>query len=506
MAFKIQLLSDVAGFLKGTKSVEDELDKVADSLDQLADDTAKNADEAGDKLAHEFSDAFDKVTADAKDAGRKVGDGLDDGTRRAADGMDDMKDEAKQSARETAASFSDVSDALDLVQEIAANAFVGFGPAGLAAGALAAIGIGILKTSLDAAKEKADDAKEKALSLADAIAEVGGDPRAINWAEQLRDTMQEIVDTKEWFEFWQNAPIDRLTDWTAKVKAYGVTQSDVMKAATGDTEALARVNAVLDKSIQDLNRAQAESMDMNGNVDTSYTPLIENAQKFKDDVNAQAQAVADATGWQKAYADATKDVSAAQTEAQKASEDWSNALTDHLSVADEGLDQFVKDGKLNLKKWAEELAARKKDNALIEDFSIDVAPKLSDAALANFEKLPAETQAQIAKAYGNGKGKKADRVIANLEAEAKVTKVTVDTSETKTTPVTLPVEVDIPAAAKHTTEAAKAAQETADKSENVIEFTTKIDRDELQRQVNRAAASITPPTVYVKTKTQKEVP
>ena len=55
-------------------------------------------------------------------------------------------------------------------------------------------------------------------------------------------------------------------------------------------------------------------------------------------------------------------------------------------------------------------------------------------------------------------------------------------------------------------EASKTGQKEADRTENVIEFKTKIDRDELQRQVNRAAASITPPTITVKTKVQKDTP
>lgn len=525
MAFKFELLANVAGFLKGAGDVEQAVDDVAGSLDDLARDSQTSADKASDALERKFTDALEAVQAEAKETGRKLGNDVHDGTKRAGDGMDDLKDEAKQSARETAASFSDVSDALDLVQEIAANAFGGFGPAGMAAGALAAVGIGLLKTGLDAAKEKADQTKDRVLTLADAIAEVGGDPKAINWAEQLRDVMKEIVDTKEWFEFWQNAPVDRLTDWTAKVKAYGVAQTDVMRAATGDTAALARVNATLDQSIADLTRRQAESMDMNGNVDTSYTPLIEAAQKFKDDVTAQTQAVTDATTWQKAYADATKDLSTAQTEAQKTAEDFSAALTDNLSVADEGLDTFVRgagvklkdwnkhlkdateQGTLDVDAWADEVKRRAKENRLVLDFTADIDTKLSPEALAAFEKLPTDTQAQIAKAYKKGDHKK---ILQTLEAEAKVTKVTVDTTgvqaQAEKNPVEIPSTVVSTGAIRGTQDAADAAQREANRDSNRIEFKTRIDRDELQRQVNRAAASITPPTVYVNVKAKKEVP
>ena len=94
----------------------------------------------------------------------------------------------------------------------------------------------------------------------------------------------------------------------------------------------------------------------------------------------------------------------------------------------------------------------------------------------------------------------------NLMPEAKIDKVTVDTSSAKTDPITVETTIDATVTAQQAKKAADAAQDEANRSGNVIEFKTRIDRDELQRQVNRAAASITPPTITVRTKVQKEVP
>ena len=96
---------------------------------------------------------------------------------------------------------------------------------------------------------------------------------------------------------------------------------------------------------------------------------------------------------------------------------------------------------------------------------------------------------------GGGKGTR-KQIIQNLEAEAKVDKVTIDTSGAKTAaaknPIEIPTTVATSGATKGAQEAADAAQGVADRSGNRIEYKTKLDASTLQRDVNRAAASITP--------------
>lgn len=528
MAFKLSLVADVRSWLKGTADVEQSLEDIADSLDQLATDTAHSADDAGDRLERRFRDAFDEVKAEAKQAGRRVGDDLRDGTRRAEDGMDELADEANSTAREAAASFDGSAESiLDAFQEVAANAFAGFGPAGALAGLAAAAGIGIAFSALETGAEKAEAAKDRVHELADALADVQGDPAAIDWAEQLRSVMQEIVDTKEWFEFWQNAPVDRLEDWTAKAKEFGVSMADAAKVAAGDPAAAAQVNAQLDATIANLNAAYAASMDYSGAQDETYRQAADRAKAFQTDLTAQAQSVADATAWQEAYTSATADLSKAQADnsaaasaaadstttlaqaqesAATASQTFSSSLTEHLSVADEGLDQFVEKGKLKIGEWTDELERRAKDTKAVTDFTVDVAPKLSQAALESFAQLPTETQAQIAKAYKNGGKGDRQQIVTNLEAEAKVKTVTIDTTAATADPITVETTIDATVTAAQARTAATAAQSEANKASNAIEFSTRIDRAELQRQVDRAAASIRPPTITVKTKVSKEVP
>lgn len=488
MAFTIKLLSDVSAFLKGTTSIEDALDDVVGSLDDLAKQTEADAAKASGELERKFSKALDEVGDDAKRAGKKIGDDVKDGTRAAGEGMDTLKDEARQSVRETAASFSDVNDALDLVQELAANALGGFGPAGMAAGAAAAVGIGLVKASLDEAKEKADDYVETVHGISEALRDAGG------VAGFLADSMQDIVDEKEWFEFWQALPVDRLRLYTDTVRELGLNSSDVFAAMAGDVEAYDRI------------ARDAIGRSTEANMDQVTT--------FLNGVRTQGRAVNDAKRWNEDYANSSVAAQQRIEEAQRESADraaaFSSALTANLSVADEGLSAFVHNGKLSLKEWNDELERRAKETKRVREFAVTMEAKLSPEALANLAALPVDTQAEIEKAYR--KGSKADRakIVQNLELEAKTTKVTVDTSGAQTeadkNPVVVPVKASTADATKAGSDAAAAAQTEADKTSNVVELRFKVDSDELQRKVTAAAAQITPPTIYARVKVQKDTP
>lgn len=511
MAFKLSLVADVRQWLKGAGDVEQSLDQIADGLDDLARDTKTNADKAADSLEREFSEAFDKVKTEGRQASRRMGDDFKAGTKEAGEGLDEFKDEANSTAREAAASFSgSFDDVADGIQEVLANALAGFGPIGAAAGLVAAAGIGLMVSGLQDSADKAAEAKDRVLDLADAIADAGGDPSAVRWAQQLRDTMKQIVDTKEWYEFWQNSPVDKLSDWSTKAKQFGVSMSDVMRAQAGDAEALARVNELLNRTVDEQNERFRLSTDINGAQDQSYRQAAEAAARFRDEVGSGAKEVADAAKWQQEYADATRDFSNAQADAAEASANFSDTLTDNLSVADEGLDRFVKNGKLKINEWTEELQARAKQNVRIKDFTVDMGAKLSPDALAAFAELPTKTQAQIEAAYRKGSKKDRKKIVQNLELEAKTDGVTIDASGAQKAAqrkkVEIPTTVAEAGAIKGAQDAADTAQRVANRESNRIEFKTKVNDDGLQAAVNRAAAGIRPPTIWVNVKAKKDVP
>lgn len=482
MAFKWSLMADVSSVVKAGTDVEKVLTEMGDSLDQLGSETATTADAAAGKLESEFKRAFDKVQADAKQTGDTVGSRVKEGTDKASEGTTALKENAASNAKEMAASFDGSAQSIaDAFQGLAAEAFEGFGPAGVAAGVAAAVGLGAAAAALQQAAEDAQEAVDTTHDLADALRETGGA------ASQVADSMKDIVDEKQWFEYWQNLPVDRLHSYADAVRLAGVSWDDMRLAAMGNEDALARVNAQLETA---------------KNTTKDFLDL-QTLTTAKDSIDKQAEAYRNATEWNKAYAtsgiEAQEKVEEAQQHASDVAADWAQSLNDHLNVAADGLDQFVKDGKLNLNEWAAEVKRRTKEVATVEDFKVDVFPKLSPQAQEEFAKLPVETQAQIAEAYK----KNPKKVEAILKAQAKLE---VDAKDTHVDPVNIPTTVDTSAAQRQTEAAATAAQHEANRAGNVIELRTKIDRDELQRQVNRAAAGITAPTIYVNVKTRKEIP
>ncbi len=514
MPFKLSLVSDVRAWLKGTDDVEQSLDNLADSLDQLATHTAQDADKAATDLQHEFSTAFDKVKTDARETGKRMGDDLHDGTRRAGDGLTDFKDEANSTAREAAASFDGSAESIgDAFQEIAANAFAGFGPAGAAAGLAAAAGIGLVNAALQQAQEDAEQAREEVQDFRDQLNEVGNDITKLDAGEAFKKWGEETVQIGTNLIPALNETVTRFDLLTRAADGLGVSTHTMFQAWSGDAAASADVMSRLKAKQDEIAAAQlAYAQATEGGLNPALTTQADLYDKagaalgYFVDKTGQARSVNE---WYAAAIGRTSDQTEQLTDAQKAAADASQAfndtLTDNLSVADEGLQQFVHNGKLSLKEWTAELHRRKAETAAIKTFAVDVAPKLSDAALQNFEKLPAETQAQIAKAFTGG-GKKARRqIISNLEAEAKVSKVTLEGGG-KADPITVETKIDTTATAAQARAAAAAGQREASKDSNRIELKTKIDRDELQRQVNRAAASITPPTITIRTRVEKEVP
>ena len=163
---RINFLADVRDFLRGTKDLEKELDDVADSLDDLA----RNGDDATEKLERSFKD----LARETRKAGDDMGDGIKKGTDKASDGVNEFRDEANSTAREAAASFDgSAASIVDAFQEVAANAFAGFGPAGAIAGLALAAGIGIGVKGFEDNEAAAERLRERVGELTDQFIESG---------------------------------------------------------------------------------------------------------------------------------------------------------------------------------------------------------------------------------------------------------------------------------------------------------------------------------------------
>lgn len=165
---------ETRGVAKGAKDAEKSLKDLEDAVTDTGKDGARDL----DKLEDELKD----VQRQSDKTGRDVGRNMDDGFDKAKKGADDFKQEANSTAREAAASFDGSAESIgEAFQEVAANAFSGFGPAAGLAGLAVAAGIGAMTAEFTAMQEKAEETKQNIiddfLELGDALDKEAVDAR-----------------------------------------------------------------------------------------------------------------------------------------------------------------------------------------------------------------------------------------------------------------------------------------------------------------------------------------
>lgn len=289
MAVNIDLVADVKDVIKGTDKIGDALEEVADKLTDVGKD--------GAKIDDKVSDAFRNMGKEAKTAGDKVGKSVKDGTDKAGEGLQDMKGEAASTAKETAASFGSIEDAAGALQEVAANAFAGFGPAGAAAGLVAAAGIGLAISALTTNAEKINENKEKMLGLAQTIRDNGGVLTEADYIRNMEEYGYAIQDTKEWFELFQADAVSGFEQLRQLAKDTGLSTQDIFKGAFADKEsAEAALKSVTDK-LQALRDKKEAVYNTTGSmldpVDAVALTSLETTEGLiRDNIRAQEDAAA----------------------------------------------------------------------------------------------------------------------------------------------------------------------------------------------------------------------
>lgn len=257
---KVSILSDADQF---------DVDQPARDLDKLA-ERAEDADKALTRLGDGLDDSARKMRDlgddtdqggrgvrdlgdDAKDTARKVDNAfeaiarssrqnlrnkLDDDTDKAAASLHEVRDEANDTAREMGASFDgSAGSVLDAFQELGANAGQAFGPIGIAAGAAAAVGVGLIRA-------EAEKLQELAGEMTEAMIEAGG-----RLSEEFID--QKLQDMAS------DGTLVKLQEQAADL---GLSFEDLARAKAGDGEAADR----LMDQIADLSSKISENAAANG--------------------------------------------------------------------------------------------------------------------------------------------------------------------------------------------------------------------------------------------------
>lgn len=336
----IKLVADVKDFIKGTGNVEDKLDEVSKSLDDLGDDGSKSV----DRLEKSFSEA----TKEASTAARSMKDGLGDvkkGTKDAEEGLQDFKKEGTNVARETATSFDGSAESIsDVFRDLAANAFEGFGPAGAAAGIGVAVGIGLAQAALGETAEEAEAAKEK-------IAELG----------------QEMIDSGEAGEVSLGYMTDKLKEFATEsddsqtslkgirkdAELLGVEFKDLAESYAGGTENIEEQI----QAVKDLITSTEDSALVEGERNTAGRAARLYEIRELEDKEAKLQKIADATATAREEEAAWYDAGGPQMEAKAALIDSINTAYDD-AVGSVGDFVVAESGVLDVDAYLASMQAR----------------------------------------------------------------------------------------------------------------------------------------------------
>lgn len=355
---------------KGPKELEKQLEAAGDATEKLKKETKETADV--------IQDEFRRSYARMKQAER-------DAVNSAEDGLNELKDESRSTAKEAAASFDGSAESIvDMFQEVAANAFAGFGPAGLVAGVAVAAGIGAATEAFGQNQEKAEQAKQKVREYGLAIIESGNSGAALTY---VTDNLKAIVTNSD-------DAAKKLSDIqkiTAKFPDLAGDTAALAKAYSGNAEAL---DAMIEKT------RKLAAAEVSGNATSAG---VANAQKKKQ---AELENVANEL----------ERVQKETATAQQIEEDWlasggqeflnKAALIDQVNSAYDdaagAVDNYVNQetGIFDTQAYVDAMNA--KLQALGEYQTLLAQSSLSTNAKKYLATLGAEASAQLMQAYKNG--------------------------------------------------------------------------------------------------------
>jgi hypothetical protein len=292
----IAVASETRAFSAGIKSgvvepledVKDRLDKVGTESERTGEELEgafREAQQETKKLDREFKGMADTMRQESRSAGKDVDRNLREGTDGAREGIHEVGDEAASTAKETAASFDGSAESIvGAFQEVAANAFAGFGPAGLAAGLAAAAGIGLVSSAIIQGQEDATALKEEVSALTAELIAVGdGKPSLDYIVDRLKALATETEDGAT-----------NLEDLKDAAKESGSSFRDLAQAYAGNVDGIKDMVKAGRERIKQL-EAEADAIDTTSQADNGKYAANQKKTKAQQEYNeylAQAQTIA----------------------------------------------------------------------------------------------------------------------------------------------------------------------------------------------------------------------
>jgi hypothetical protein len=331
---EIPFTSNTRDLLRGTKDVQGGLEDVQDSLDDLVKAADKDAlstsmgkearevERETERIEKSFEELSDTQKRETKGLGDGIGENVKRGTDKAGEGLDEFKDEANSTARESAASFDGSAESIiDSFQEVAANAFAGFGPAGAVAGLAIAAGIGIAVAAGTSLAEAQAEAKQRTHELALELYDLGGDVDRLDIGAKVREWFgEDSISTMK--AFWESSDTNFETA-TRYSKRLGLGIDDVVRSLSG-----------FDGEATDEMRALGEEMLRTGDLTEGQSNLL---REYIGDLSSTA----DQLGLTAEEAEVMERVTRAQSEATEAAAAAEERRTDVIGSLQSGIDEAI---------------------------------------------------------------------------------------------------------------------------------------------------------------------
>lgn len=299
MALKLDILANTRQFVGEMKKAGASAEDIEDALDELKRQGVKDLEGIEKQLK--------EVSKQGKKTGKEVGDGL---SRGAHEGFNDFKDESRSTATEVAASFDGSAESIaGGFQELAANAFAGFGPAGAAAGIAAAAGLGAVMTAIQAQDEALNQLREKFSSVYQSAAEDG---RAYLDEAQIQAGVLDLL-----FDSTDN--FAKRKDAEKEAKLLGLDLITVARARAGSEEEINKIIATGTEKAREMHDAQKEQ---SGTTSILAAGVQNVVTKYEDQLRLQHE---------------LSGVAAANAAAQKASQEKQRAEVAKTRAALESL-------------------------------------------------------------------------------------------------------------------------------------------------------------------------
>lgn len=378
----IEITTNVDGVVTGAEKVADSFDEVQDSLK----DTAKASDKATKDIEDGVKDAAKVIDRDltkalkevddtAKTSGKNIGKSVKDGTDKAGEGMSELADESKSTAKEAAASFGSIEDAAGALQEVAANAFAGFGPAGMAAGIIAAAGIGLAMSALTDSAEKINENKENMLDLAQTIRDNGGVLTESDYIQQMDAYGYAIQDTKEWFEIFQSDAISGFEKLKKASDETGLSAREIFKGGFGNAEEAKKTLELVNEKLEET-KGKAEALyNLDGSIEPVDSNAISTLEDYKKQVeqNIRAQEVAAEIEKErkKSIEGTTQAVKEDIAALEKRSDVMKGSITSELDYLD-GLDDLTEKLQTSGNAWDTNTQAGRDNQRAVIDVANDI--------------------------------------------------------------------------------------------------------------------------------------